>query len=100
LFALTVSGLTIVQLADVPLGIGSLAPASGAAVGGSSVTIRGSGSQSATMATLGGKPASVTGKDMNTLSIVTSTLWPGPQQLVLINPDGESTAFDAAFFAQ
>jgi hypothetical protein len=27
---------------------------------------------------------------MNTLSIVTPTLSPGPQQLILINPDGES----------
>jgi hypothetical protein len=39
-------------------------------------------------------------KDMNTLSIVTPALSLGPQQLVLINPDGESVAFDAAFFAQ
>jgi len=39
-------------------------------------------------------------KDMNTRSIVTPTLSPGPQQLILINPDGESVALDAAFFAQ
>ena len=45
-------------------------------------------------------PGSVTFKDMNTLRIVTPTLSPGPQQLVLISPDGESVAFDAAFFAQ
>jgi hypothetical protein len=37
---------------------------------------------------------------MNTLSIVTPALSPGPQQLVLINPDGESVALNAAFFAQ
>lgn len=67
LFAVTASGLTIVQLANVALGFGSVAPASGAAAGGTSVTIRGSGFQSATKVTLGGKPASVTFKDMNTL---------------------------------
>jgi len=39
-------------------------------------------------------------KDMNTRSIVTPTLSPGPQQLIFINPDGESVALDAAFFAQ
>jgi hypothetical protein len=39
LFALTTSGLTIVQLANVPLGIGTLAPNSGAAEGGTMVTI-------------------------------------------------------------
>jgi IPT/TIG domain len=100
LFAVTASGLTIVQLANVPLGFGSVAPASGAAAGGTSVTIRGSGFQSATKVTLGGKPASVTFKDMNTLNIVTPALSAGPQQLDLINPDGEFVAFDAAFFAQ
>jgi IPT/TIG domain-containing protein len=100
LFAVTASGLTIVQLANVPLGFGGVAPASGAAAGGTSVTIRGSGFQSATKVTLGGKQASVTFKDMNTLSIVTPALSAGPQQLVLINPDGEFVAFDAAFFAQ
>lgn len=100
LFAVTTSGLTIVQLANVPLAIGSLAPASGAAAGGASVTIRGSGFQPATKAALGGKQVSVNFKDMNTLSIVTPALLPGPQQLVLINPDGESVALDAAFFAQ
>jgi IPT/TIG domain len=82
LFAVTTSGLTIVQLANVPLGIGSIAPASGAAAGGASGTIRGSGFQSTTKAALGGKQASVTFKDMNTLSIVTPALSPGPQQLV------------------
>jgi hypothetical protein len=82
------------------VGIGSLAPASTAAPGGASVTIRGSGFQSTTRATLGGKQAFVTLKDMNTLSIVTPTLSPGPQQLIQINPDGESLAFHAVFFAQ
>jgi hypothetical protein len=91
LFAVTTSGLTIVQLANVPLGIGSIAPASGAAAGGASVTIRGSGFQSTTKAALGGKQASVTFKDMNTLSIVTPTLSPGPQNslfssILTVNP--------------
>jgi len=100
LFAVTASGLTIVQLVNVPLGIGSIAPAPGAAAGGASVTIRGSGFQSTTKAALGGKQASVTFKDMNTLSIVTPAFSPGPQQLVLINPDGEPVALNAAFFTQ
>jgi hypothetical protein len=68
--------------------------------GDACVTNRGSGFQSAPKATLGGKQASVTFKDMNTLSTVTPALLPGPQQIVLVNPDAESVAFDAAFFAQ
>jgi len=100
LFALTTSGLTVVQLASVPLGIGSVSPASGAASGGTSVSIRGSGFQSDTKITLGGKPASVTFKDMNTLNVITPALSSGPQQLILTNPDGESVSLDAAFLAQ
>jgi hypothetical protein len=100
LFALSSSGLTVIQLADVPLAIGSLSPSSGAATGGVSVTIRGSGFQSATTATLGGAPASVTFKDSNTLLITTPAVSAGPQQLVLANPDGESVSLDAAFVAQ
>jgi hypothetical protein len=100
LFALTTSGLTVTQLAHVPLGIGSLTPSSGAAAGGSSITIRGSGFQSSTKATLGGKSANVTFKDANTLLMTTPVLSAGSQQLILSNPDGESVSQDAAFVAQ
>src|SRR5579871_4480144 len=100
LFAATVSGLTIVKLANVPLGIGSLMPSSGIAAGGVSVTLRGSGFVSATQVTLGGKPAQITFKDMNTLIVATPTLSPGPQQIVVSNPDGESVSLDAAYTAQ
>jgi hypothetical protein len=100
LFALTTNGLTIVQLANVPLGIGTLVPATGAAAGGTSVTVRGSGFESGMTATLGGKPATVTPIDLNTLTLSTPAIHTGPQQLVLTNPDGESVSLDAAFLAQ
>jgi len=100
LFALTTSGLTVVQLASVPLGIGGLSPSSGTIAGGTSVTIRGSGFKSGIQLTLGGKSAKVVFKDMNTLSFTTPPLSPGAQQLVLTNPDGESVSLDAAFLAQ
>ncbi|HWY09531.1 MAG TPA: IPT/TIG domain-containing protein [Candidatus Acidoferrales bacterium] len=100
LFALTTSGLTILQLSSVPMGIGTLAPASGPSAGGTSLTIRGSGFQSGTKATLGGKALTVTFKDKNTLTIITPALSSGAQQLVLTNPDGESVSLDAAFVTQ
>jgi hypothetical protein len=100
LFALTTSGLTILQLSSVPLGIGTVAPAAGASAGGTSVTIRGSGFQSGTKATLGGTASTVTFKDKNTLTFTTPALSSGAQQLVLTNPDGESVSLDAAFVAQ
>lgn len=100
LFALTTSGLTVVKLSSVPLGIGTLTPASGPSAGGITLTLSGSGFQSGITATLGGKSASVTIRDMNTLTLATPALSSGPQQLVLTKPDGESVSLDAAFLAQ
>jgi IPT/TIG domain len=100
LFALTTSGLTVVKLAAVPLGIGSLSPANGPSAGGTSVTLTGSGFQSGTTAMLGGKSLTVVFKDMNTVTFTTPALASGAQQLVLTNPDGESVSLDAAFLAQ
>jgi hypothetical protein len=100
LFALTTGGLSIVQLVDVPLGIGTLSPVSGPAAGGSTVSVRGSGFQNGIKATLGRKTTTITVKDMNTLVLTTPALTSGPQQLVLTNPDGESVSLDAAFLAQ
>jgi IPT/TIG domain len=97
---LTTSGLSIVPLANVPLGIGTLSPSSGSTAGGTVVTLRGSGFQSGVTATLGGKAANVSRTDMNTLILTTPPLAAGPQQLLLTNPDGESVALDSAFSAQ
>jgi hypothetical protein len=106
LFAITSSdgtpqnaALTVVQLAAVPLGIGTIAPSTVAATGGATLTIRGSGFQSATTLTISGKSAGVTFKDASTLIVVTPSLTPGPQQITITNPDGETVSLDAALTA-
>jgi hypothetical protein len=106
LFAITSSdgtpqhaALTIVQLAAVPLGIGTVIPTTVAAAGGATMTIRGSGFQGATTLTINGKSATVTFKDANTLLVTTPSLNPGPQQIILTNPDGESVSLDDAITA-
>jgi hypothetical protein len=99
IFAITNSGLTVIQLAAVPLGIGSLTPSSGSAAGGTSVTLRGSGFQSGTKMTFGGKNVVTNFKDMNTLIFTTPAVSSGSQQLILTNPSGESVSLDAAFTA-
>jgi hypothetical protein len=99
IFALTASGLTVVQLANVPLSIGTISPASASALGGTTLTIRGSGFQSGATTTIEGKSAATTFVDMNTLTLTTPALTPGPQQIVITNPDGTSYALDAAFTA-
>ena len=106
LFAITSSdgtrqnaALTVVQLAAVPLGIGAITPSTVPAAGGATLTIRGSGFQSAAALTINGKPASVTFKDSNTLLVATPALTPGTQQITITNPDGETISLDAAFIA-
>jgi len=64
------------------------------------LNVPGSGFVDGIKATLGGKSATVTWKDMNTLTRTTPTTSAGPQQLILTNPDGESISRDAAFAVQ
>jgi hypothetical protein len=106
LFAITSSdgtpqhaGLSVIQLASVPLGIGSVSPLTVSASGGTTVTLRGSGFQSATVVSISGKAASVSFKGVNMLTIVTPSLTPGPQRITIANPDGETVALEAALTA-
>jgi IPT/TIG domain-containing protein len=106
LFAITSSdgtaqnaALTVVQLSAVPLGIGTIQPSVVSAAGGAIVTIRGSGFVNATGVTIGGKSATVTFKDVNTLSVIIPVLAAGSQQITLTNPDGETVSLDAALTA-
>jgi hypothetical protein len=93
------AGVTIVTLANVPLGIGTLTPSNGSGAGGLTLTIRGSGFQSGTSVTIGGKTATVTVKDMNTLTVVAPALPTGAQRITIANPDGETVSLDAAYTA-
>jgi hypothetical protein len=106
LFAITSSdgtaqhaALSIVQLASVPLGIGSVSPLTVSASGGTTVTLRGSGFQSGTVVSISGKPASVSFKSVNMLTVVSPSLTPGPQRITITNPDGEAIALEAPLTA-
>jgi len=99
IFAVTTSGLTVVQLANVPLSIGTISPASAAAAGGTTLTIRGSGFLSGATVTIDGKSAATKFVDINTLTVTTPQLAAGPQQVLITNPNGDGYALDAAFTA-
>jgi hypothetical protein len=99
LFVITKSGLTVVQLAALPLAIGTLSTNNIAASSGTSVTVRGSGFVSGVTATIGGKSATVAFTDASTITISTPAVSAGPQRLTLTNPSGETTSLDAAFTA-
>jgi hypothetical protein len=90
------AAVTVVQLAAVPLGIGMVSPSVASAAGGTTLTIRGSGFQAATTVSINGRTAAVSFKDINTFSVLAPSLTPGPQQIVITNPDGETTSMDAA----
>ena len=106
LFAITSSdgtaqnaGLTIVQLAAVPLCIGTIQPSAISATGGATLTIRGSGFVNGVGVTINGKAATATFKDINTLSVIVPVLTSGPQRITITNPDGDSFSLDSAITA-
>ena len=99
LFALTSSGLTVIQLATVPLSLAAISPASVPATGGSTLTLRGSGFQSGASVTIAGKTVPATFVDVNTLTLTSPPLTPGAHQITINNPNGDSYSLDAAFTA-
>jgi len=68
----------------------TISPATAGASGGATLTIRGSGFQSATAVSISGKAATVPFKDMNTLTVVIPSLAAGSRQITVTNPDGEA----------
>src|SRR5207245_10424330 len=67
LYLITASGLTIIDLGEAPLSIGWLSAAT--ASPGTQITVRGSGFNTSTTATVGGQIASVALIDPNTLPL-------------------------------
>lgn len=98
LFAISQSGITIAQLASVPLSIASVSPAS--ASPGSPITIRGSGFQSGAQVKLNEIQAQSSLVDANTFQVTVPTGLSGPTQITVVNPDGGQYSFDAAFTSQ
>jgi hypothetical protein len=88
-----------VQLASVPLAIGGVSSLLTPAAGGASLMIRGSGFQPGITLAIGGKPATATLVDINTLTVVSPTVRVGSQQLTLTNANGETVSLDAAVIA-
>jgi IPT/TIG domain len=99
-FLITDKGLTVVQLASPPLSIGYLNPATGAAAGGTSVTIRGSGFESGATVNFGSTRVSATFVDGGTLQVTTPVGSTGGARVSIANPDGTSYSLDAGFTYQ
>jgi hypothetical protein len=87
-YLITDKGLTVVDLGAAPLSIGRLAPQN--ASPGTQITVRGSGFDSGTTATVAGLAASVSVTDENTLTLTVPAAPSGPQDVVLTRSGGES----------
>ena len=90
-YLLTNKGLTIVDLGEAPLSIGWLNPSS--ASPGTQITVRGSGFDSSTVATVGGQAANVAVTDQNTLTMTVPNLASGPTTIIL---NGDGTSYTAS----
>jgi hypothetical protein len=93
------ASLTVVQLSQLPLALGSVSPSSVLAAAGNQMTLRGSGFQPGTAVAIDGKIVSVTLKDASTLTFTLPIVSAGPHQISLKNPNGEAVSLDAAFTA-
>ena len=98
-FLITSTGLTIVNIADLPLSVGSVTPAQGPAGGGVAVRIRGSGFESGATVMFGTAGATVSFVDSSTLQVTTPALSVGANRITVVNPDGTQYALDDAFNA-
>jgi hypothetical protein len=93
-------GLTVYEFAAAPLAIGSVTPSIVPSVGSVVVKIRGSGFQSGTVVTIGGKVAPTTFIDVNTIEVTVPANPVGAAQMKVQNPDGEGYKLDAALVYQ
>ena len=96
IFLLTTAGLTVVELDSVPLGIGSVSPASGPA--GTVVTLRGSGFTRETTVRINGIEACASLLDPLTIRVTIPDSVPsGAVEFTLTNGEQSKYSLDAAF---
>jgi hypothetical protein len=99
-FLLTTTGLTVVNIADLPLSIGNLQPAQGSASGGTTVVIRGSGFQSGAQVLFNNTPVSAEFVDASTLKVTTPAVPAGGVRITVVNPNGTQYSLDDSFTAE
>jgi hypothetical protein len=93
-------GLTVLTLEAAPLAIGWLNPAIASTSGSTVITMRGSGFQTGSTVTIGGKPASAVYVDANTLQVSAPANASGAARIIVQNPDGEIYSLDAGLTYQ
>ncbi len=95
MFLISNSGITIVQLEEVPLSLALPALASGTP--GTQIKLRGSGFQQGVTVSFADTQATTSFVDQNTLLTNVPTVPPGSVRITVANPDGHTYSFDNAF---
>ena len=90
MFALTQSGLSVMEFVAAPLSVGGVYPSYGGPAGGTVATVRGSGFQSGALLKFGNTSVNTTWVDENTLSAIVPALPLGLAAITVTNPDGTS----------
>jgi hypothetical protein len=99
-FLLTTTGLTVVNIADLPLSIGNVQPAQGPASGGTTVVVRGSGFQNGAHVLFGKTQATAQFIDGSTLQVTSPAVPAGAVRITVVNPNGSQYSLDDAFTTQ
>ncbi|MBV8205531.1 MAG: IPT/TIG domain-containing protein [Acidobacteria bacterium] len=95
MFLISNTGITVAQLFQAPLSLGTINPAS--APPGTTVTLRGSGFQNGASLIFGTTQVPATFVDSNTLRGTVPMLTQGALRMVIKNPDGSQYSVDDAF---
>ena len=97
-YLLTDKGLTVVDLGAAPLSIGHLSQQTASV--GTQITVRGSGFDSSTQASVGRQGATVTVTDRNTLTLTLPAAASGPENIGLTRSNGDSYTLENAVVLQ
>ena len=93
-------GLTVLTLASSPLALGSVTPSTASVGGGTVLNLRGSGFDTTTTVSIGGKMAGTAFVDPSTLQVTAPANSAGPGQITIQKPDGETYQLDGAVVYQ
>jgi IPT/TIG domain len=77
--------------------VSAVFPATGSAGGGTAVTIKGSGFQTGAAVTLGAIGQTANVENSTTIRVTTSAHDPGPVEIIVTNPDGQTVTFTGGY---
>jgi hypothetical protein len=95
MFLISSTGITIAELYQSPLSVGTVSPSAGTS--GTTVTVRGSGFANGAVVLFGTTQVPATFVDSNTLQAAVPSLAAGPVRVTVMNADGRQYSLDDSF---